>query len=80
MHSLTKDDSSLIANAKRHWYVPYPNKTCDFGKLGEKELLKELDGYKQAKKKLKMFQLEVVRAGSKKVWQEGDYQVIITVA
>ncbi|MBF0235846.1 MAG: DNA methylase, partial [Desulfamplus sp.] len=80
MRNLAKDDPALIAKAKGRWYVPDPNKAGDLEKLREKSLLKEFEEYKQAKKKLKIFRLEAVRAGFKKAWQERDYQVIITVA
>lgn len=43
-------------------------------------MLKEFEEYKQAKKKLKVFRLEAVRAGFKKAWQERDYAIIVKVA
>ncbi len=49
-------------------------------KLREKALLKEFKEYKQAKKKLKVFRLEAVRAGFKKAWQDRDCAIIISVA
>ena len=70
----------LRRKAAGRWYVPDPNKAGDLEKLREKSLLKEFEEYKQAKKKLKIFRLEAVRAGFKKAWQERDYKVIITVA
>ncbi len=72
--------ADFIAEARDRWYVPDPNKAGDLEKLREKALLKEFEVYKQAKKKLKGFRLEAVRAGFKKEWQERDYGVIITVA
>ena len=80
MRNLTKNDPALVAKAKGRWYVTDPNKAGDLEKLREKALLKEFEEYKQAKKKLKIFRLEAVRAGFKKAWQERDYKVIITVA
>jgi len=80
MRNLAKDDPALIAKAKDRWYVPDPNKSGDLEKLREKTLLKEFEEYKQAKKKLKIFRLEAIRAGFKKAWQEREYKVIITVA
>ncbi len=80
LRNLAKDDPALIAKAKGRWYVPDPNKAGDLEKLREKSLLKEFEEYKQAKKKLKIFRLEAVRAGFKKAWLERDYKVIITVA
>jgi hypothetical protein len=65
---------------KDRWYVPDPNKAGDLEKLREKALLKEFEEYKEAKKKLKVFRLEAVRAGFKKAWQERDYAVIVAVA
>jgi len=80
MRNLTKEDPKLVAKAKDRWYVPDPNKEGDLEKLRERSLLKEFEEYKQAKKKLKVFRLEAVRAGFKKAWQERDYSIIIEVA
>ena len=80
LRNLPKDDSTLIAKASDRWYVPDPNKAGDLEKLREKALLKEFEEYKKAKKKLKVFRLEAVRAGFKKAWQERDYTIIIAVA
>nr|WP_319394698.1 DNA methyltransferase [uncultured Desulfobacter sp.] len=83
MRNLTKNDPALVAKAKGRWYVPDPNKAGDLEKLREKALLKEFEEYKQAKKKLKIFRLEAVRAGFKKLWQQRNdeaYKTIIAVA
>ena len=80
LRNLPKDDPTLVAKARDRWYVPDPNKAGDLEKLREKALLKEFEEYKQAKKKLKVFRLEAVRAGFKKAWQERDYAVIVAVA
>lgn len=80
LRNLPKDTPSLIAKARDRWYVPDPNKAGDLEKLREKALLKEFEEYKKAKKKLKVFRLEAVRAGFKKAWQERDYTVIVAVA
>lgn len=80
LRNLPKDDPILVAKARDRWYVPDPRKAGDLEKLREKALLKEFEEYKAAKKKLKVFRLEAVRAGFKKAWQEHDYAVIIDVA
>ena len=80
LRNLPKDDPTLLAKARDRWYVPDPRKAGDLEKLREKALLKEFEEYKEAKKKLKVFRLEAVRAGFKKAWQERDYAVIIAVA
>jgi len=80
LRNLPKDDPTLVAKASDRWYVPDPNKAGDLEKLREKALLKEFEEYKQAKKKLKVFRMEAVRAGFKKAWQERDYAVIVAVA
>lgn len=77
---LETQNSELLRKAADRWYVPDPNKAGDLEKLREKALLKEFEEYKQAKKKLKVFRLEAVRAGFKKAWQERDYATIIAVA
>lgn len=73
-------NSELLTRAQARWYIPDPNKSGDLEKLREKALLKEFEEYKQAKKKLKLFRLEAVRAGFKKSWQERDYATIVAVA
>ena len=70
----------MIAKARGRWYVPDPNTATDLERLREKALLKEFDGYKGAKKNLKVFRLEAVRTGFKKAWRERDYATIIDVA
>lgn len=80
MRNLAKEDPKLVAKARDRWYVPDPNKAGDLEKLRERALLKEFEEYKQAKKKLKVFRLEAVRAGFKKAWQERNYGTIISVA
>ncbi len=80
LRNLDKDDPGLKAKAKDRWYVPDPRKAGDLEKMRDKVLLKEFEQYKQAKKKLKVFRLEAVRAGFKKAWQQKDYATIITIA
>jgi hypothetical protein len=80
LRNLPKDDPALVAKARDRWYVPDPNKPNNLEKMREKALLKEFEEYKEAKKKLKVFRLEAVRAGFKKAWQEHDYAVIVAVA
>ncbi|WMW66937.1 DNA methyltransferase [Nitratidesulfovibrio liaohensis] len=80
LRNLPKNDPTLVAKARDRWYLPDPNKSGDLEKLREKALLREFEEYKGAKKKLKVFRLEAVRAGFKKAWQERDYAVIVAVA
>ena len=80
LRNLAKDDPALVSEARNRWYVPDPNKAGDLEKLRERSLLKEFEEYRQAKKRLKLFRLEAVRAGFKKAWQERDYATIIAVA
>jgi len=80
LRNLPKDDPALVAKARDRWYLPDPNKAADLEKLREKALLKEFEEYVDAKKKLKVFRLEAVRAGFKKAWQERDYPLIVSVA
>ncbi|WP_303674815.1 DNA methyltransferase [Vampirovibrio chlorellavorus] len=80
LRNLPKDSPALMDKARDRWFVPDPNKAGDLERLREKELLKEFEEYKDAKKKLKVFRLEAVRAGFKKAWQERDYAIIVKVA
>lgn len=81
LRNLPKDNPSLRDKAKDRWYVPDPNKAQDLEKLRERALLKDFEEYKSfTGRKLKSFRIEAVRAGFKRVWQERDYQIIISVA
>lgn len=80
LRNLAKDDPALIAKAKDRWYVPDPNKAGDLEKLREKSLLKEFEEYKAAKKKLKVFRIEAVRVGFKKLWEQQEFAALIAVA
>ncbi len=77
---MQRDNPALKTKAKDRWYVPDPNQAGDLEKLRERALLREFDGYKAEKKKLKLFRLEAVRAGFKKAWQDRDYQTIVSIA
>ena len=81
LRGLAKDDPALRAKAKDRWYIPDPSKAGDLEKLRERALLREFEEYRQSKqKRLKVFRLEAVRIGFKKVWGERDYPTIINVA
>lgn len=80
LRNLPKDAPTLIAKAKERWYLPDPNKANDLRKLREKSLLKEFEEYKKTKNKLKVFRIEAVRAGFRKLWEEQDLDKIITIA
>lgn len=80
LRNLAKNDPALVAKAKDRWYVPDPNKAGDLEKLREKSLLKEFEEYKAVKKKLKVFRIEAVRVGFKKLWEQQDFAALIAVA
>ncbi|MGU5625006.1 DNA methyltransferase [Aeromonas caviae] len=80
LRNLAKNDPALVAKAKGRWYVPDPNKAGDLEKLREKSLLKEFEEYKVAKKKLKVFRIEAVRVGFKKLWEQQEFAALIAVA
>lgn len=80
LRNLAKNDPALVAKAKDRWYVPDPNKAGDLEKLREKSLLKEFEEYKSAKKKLKVFRIEAVRVGFKKLWEQQEFPTLIAVA
>ncbi|MFM5237356.1 DNA methyltransferase [Aeromonas veronii] len=80
LRNLAKNDPALVAKAKDRWYLPDPNKAGDLEKLREKSLLKEFEEYKVAKKKLKVFRIEAVRVGFKKLWEQQEFAALIAVA
>lgn len=82
MRNLPKDDPDLMGKAQDRWYVPDPNKAGDLERLKERALLKEFEGYKQVKRKLKStdrVRSEALRAGFKYAWQEKDYATIVAM-
>lgn len=80
LRNMAKNDPALVAKAKERWYLPDPNKAGDLEKLREKSLLKEFEEYKSAKKKLKVFRIEAVRTGFKKLWEQQEFAALIAVA
>ena len=81
LRGLDKSEPRLMAKAKDRWYVPDPNKAQDLEMRREKALLREFDTYLAASgRRLKVFRLEVLRAGFKAAWGRKDYQTIIQVA
>lgn len=80
LRNLPKNDPALVAKAKDRWYVPDPNKAGDLEKLREKSLLKEFEEYKDTKKKLKVFRIEAVRVGFKKLWELQEFAALIAIA
>ncbi len=81
LRNLEKDDAALRAKARDRWYVPDPRKAGQREKLRERALLREFDDYRDsAKRRLRMFRLEAVRAGFRRAWQRQDYATIIAVA
>ncbi|HFL9400948.1 TPA: DNA methylase, partial [Escherichia coli] len=80
LRNLPKNNPALVAKAKDRWYVPDPNKAGDLEKLREKSLLKEFEEYKDIKKKLKVFRIEAVRVGFKKLWEQQEFTTLITIA
>lgn len=80
LRNLAKTDPELKVKAKDRWYVPDPNKAGDLEKLRERSLLKEFEEYKNAKKKLKVFRIEAVRAGFKKLWEAQEFASILEIS
>lgn len=80
LRNLAKNDPALVNKAKDRWYLPDPKKAGDLEKLREKSLLKEFEEYKDIKKKLKVFRIEAVRVGFKKLWEQQEFTTLITIA
>jgi hypothetical protein len=81
LRNLPKDAPALRGKAKGRYYVLDPTKEADVQKSREKAMLREFLEYRDSKqKKLKVFRLEVVRAGFRSAWQQNDYNAILDVA
>ena len=81
LRNLESDAPTLRAAAKDRWYVPDPHKAADLEILRDRTLLREFDEYRDAaRRRLRVFRLEAVRAGFRRAWQERDYATIIAVA
>ena len=81
LRGLPKDHPALRAKATGRWYVPDPNKAADVEMRRTRILLREFEEYRQSpQRRLKLFRLEVVRAGFFKAYQDQDYTTIIEVA
>jgi hypothetical protein len=73
-------EQNFLKNECGEWYVPDPDKQEDLEKMREKALLKEFEGYKQGKGRLKVFRREAVRAGFKHCWDQKGYGTIVKIA
>ena len=73
-------EENFLKNDKGEWYIPDITKAGDVAKLREKRLLKEFEDYQKTKGKLKVFRIEAIRAGFKKLWDEKNYAAIVAVA
>ena len=81
LRSLPKDAPALREKATNRWYVPDPRKAGDLERLRDNALLREFDQYRDAARRtMKVFRLEAVRAGFRRAWREQDYGTIIEVA
>jgi len=81
LRNLAKDAPALRAKAKDRYYVLDPTKEADVQKSREKAMLREFLEYRDSKrKKLKVFRLEVIRAGFRSAWTQNDYNAILDVA
>ncbi|WP_020614469.1 DNA methyltransferase [Sediminispirochaeta bajacaliforniensis] len=80
LRKLDKNDEALKAKAKDRWYVPDPNKEADLEKVRLKSLLKEYEGYKEGKGKLKEVRREALRAGFKQDYQNKNFNNIMLIA
>lgn len=80
MRGLAKDDPTLITKAKDRWYVPDPSKAGDIEKLRLRALLREFEGYKEEKKKIKQPRAEALRAGFNACWENQDLQMILDIS
>lgn len=73
-------EENFLKNEKGEWYIPDITKAGDIAKLREKRLQKEFEDYQKTKGKLKVFRIEAIRAGFKKLWDEKNYAAIVAVA
>ncbi len=73
-------EQNFLQDEAGRWYVPDPNKATDLEKLRQKALLREFNGYREGKKRLKQFRAEAVRAGFAHAWANKEYATIAQVA
>ena len=73
-------EENFLKNDKGEWYIPDITKSGDIAKLREKRLLKEFEDYQKSKGKLKIFRIEAIRAGFKKLWDDKNYAAIVSLA
>ena len=81
LRKLDDDAAILRAKAANRWYVPNPRKEGDLEKIRLRTLLKEFEEYRaSAKRKIRRFRTEAVRAGFKYCYDTQDYRTIVDVA
>lgn len=73
-------EENFLQDEGGKWYLPDVRKEADVLKLREKKLVREFEGYLATKGKLKLFRTEAIRAGFAKLWEEGNYKLIVETA
>lgn len=73
-------EQSFLQDDRDRWYAPDPGRAADLEALRRKALLREFEGYRQGKGRLKLFRTEAVRAGFAHCWQQADYAAILALA
>ena len=72
-------EQSFVTDDEGRWYVPDPRKAADLEKLRRAELVREFNGYLEAKGPLERFRSEAVRIGFDDAWEHGDLATIVSV-
>ena len=80
LRNLPKDSPTLRAKAKDRWYVPDSTKASEREQLRHRALLREFETYPEAKRQLKVFRLEAIRAGFQQAFNDRNYELILNVA
>jgi predicted RNA-binding Zn-ribbon protein involved in translation (DUF1610 family) len=73
-------EQNFLQDGAGRYYVPDPANAEDLEKLRRKALLQEFATYRQARKRLKVFRTEAVRAGFAQAYADNDFAVITEVA
>ena len=73
-------EQNFLQDAEGRYYAPDPANGEDLERLRRKALLQEFGGYRGARKRLKLFRTEAVRAGFAQAYADNDFAAIREVA
>ncbi len=80
LRNLPDDSPALREKAKDLWYVPNPADAAEVERMRERALLREFEGYRAERGKIRQPRLEALRIGFQRACEAHDWKTVMDVA